>query len=69
MILDYDKNNGRVALSTKTLEGAPGEITKDMAGVFERAEATAARYHARIETERTAREAAAKDIGESCTQQ
>mmetsp|Transcript_19311 Transcript_19311/g.18643 ORF Transcript_19311/g.18643 Transcript_19311/m.18643 type:complete len:404 (+) Transcript_19311:109-1320(+) len=62
MILDHDKANGRVALSTKTLEPAPGDMLKNMENVFTQAEATAARYHERIEGERLAREAAAKDI-------
>lgn len=62
MILDHDKVNGRVALSTKALEAVPGEILKDMEGVFERAEQTAKKYHEKLELERVAREAAAKDI-------
>lgn len=62
MILDHDKVNGRVALSTKALESVPGEILKDMEGVFERAEQTAKKYHEKLELERVAREAAAKDI-------
>jgi ribosomal protein S1 len=41
MILEHDLSNGRVALSTKTLEGFPGEMCKDMAGVFSRADETA----------------------------
>lgn len=35
---------------------------KSMETVFSQAEATAARYHERLEAERQAREAAAKDI-------
>lgn len=62
MILDHDKANGRVALSTKTLEPNPGDMLKAMETVFAQADATAARYHERIEGERQAREAAAKDI-------
>jgi hypothetical protein len=62
MILDHDKANGRVALSTKTLEPAPGDMLKSMETVFAQADATAARYHERLEAERQAREAAAKDI-------
>lgn len=62
MILEHDKVNGRVALSTKALESVPGEILKDMEGVFERAEQTAKKYHEKLELERIAREAAAKDI-------
>jgi ribosomal protein S1 len=62
MILDHDKANGRVALSTKTLEPNPGDMLRNMETVFEQADATAARYHERLEAERQAREAAAKDI-------
>lgn len=62
MILDHDKVNGRVALSTKTLEPAPGDMLKDMNAVFEKAEITAKKYHERLEIERVQREAAAKDI-------
>jgi small subunit ribosomal protein S1 len=62
MIIDHDKVNGRIALSTKTLEAEPGDMLKDKAKVFEMAEQTAARYHERMEAERKAREEAAKDI-------
>lgn len=62
MILEHDKSNGRVALSTKTLEPSPGDILKDMQSVFDNAEETAKKYHERMDAERQAREAAAKDI-------
>jgi len=62
MIIDHDKVNGRIALSTKTLEPEPGDMLKDPARVFEMAEETAAKYHERMEAERRAREEAAKDI-------
>jgi small subunit ribosomal protein S1 len=62
MIIDHDKVNGRIALSTKTLEPEPGDMLKDPAMVFEKAEATAAAYHARMEDERKKREEAARDI-------
>eukprot|EP00814_Leptocylindrus_danicus_P013307 CAMPEP_0116020238 /NCGR_PEP_ID=MMETSP0321-20121206/9684_1 /TAXON_ID=163516 /ORGANISM="Leptocylindrus danicus var. danicus, Strain B650" /LENGTH=394 /DNA_ID=CAMNT_0003490903 /DNA_START=51 /DNA_END=1235 /DNA_ORIENTATION=+ len=62
MIIDHDKLNGRIALSTKTLEPEPGDMLKDSARVFELAEETAAKYHERMEAERKAREEAAKDI-------
>jgi len=62
MILDFDKSNGRVALSTKTLEANPGDMLKDMTVVFANAEETAKKYHERLEAERLARESAAKDI-------
>jgi len=62
MIIDHDKVNGRIALSTKTLEPEPGDMIKDPKKVFDMAEATAAKYHERMEAERKAREEAAKDI-------
>lgn len=62
MIIDHDKVNGRIALSTKTLEPEPGDMLKDPEAVFAKAEATAAAYHARMEAERQAREEAARDI-------
>jgi small subunit ribosomal protein S1 len=62
MILEHDKANGRVALSTKTLEVNPGDMLKDMTKVFANAEDTARKFHERMDAERKAREAAAKDI-------
>lgn len=62
MIIDHDKLNGRIALSTKTLEPEPGDMLKDSARVFELADETAAKYHERMEADRKAREEAAKDI-------
>lgn len=62
MIIDHDKVNGRIALSTKTLEPEPGDMLKDKDKVFDMAEETAAKYHERMEAERKAREEAAKDI-------
>jgi small subunit ribosomal protein S1 len=62
MIIDHDKVNGRIALSTKTLEAEPGDMLRNAELVFERAEQTAAAYHARMQAERTAREEAARDI-------
>lgn len=62
MIIDHDKVNGRIALSTKTLEAEPGDMLKDSQAVFDKAEETAAAYHARMEAERQAREDAARDI-------
>jgi small subunit ribosomal protein S1 len=62
MIIDHDKVNGRIALSTKTLEPAPGDMLKDPQMVFDKAEETAAKYHERMEVERKAREQAARDI-------
>merc|ERR1712146_31331 len=62
MIIDHDKSNGRVALSTKTLEVNPGDMLRDMNAVFEKAEETGKMFHERMDAERKAREAAAKDI-------
>lgn len=62
MIIDHDKVNGRIALSTKTLEPQPGDMLKDAARVFEMADDTAAAYHARMESERQVREESAKTI-------
>merc|ERR1711935_407272 len=62
MIIDHDKVNGRIALSTKTLEPEPGDMMKDPAAVFDMAEETAKKYHERMEQERKAREEAARDI-------
>jgi small subunit ribosomal protein S1 len=62
MIIDHDKVNGRIALSTKTLEPDLGDMLKDPQMVFEKAEETAKKYHERMEQERKAREEAARDI-------
>jgi len=62
MIIDHDKVNGRIALSTKTLEPQPGDMLRDAEKVFRLAEETAQKYHERMEAERKAREDAAKDI-------
>lgn len=62
MIIDHDKMNGRIALSTKTLEPEPGDMLRDPDKVFELADQTAVKYHERMEAERKAREEAAKDI-------
>jgi len=62
MIIDHDKVNGRIALSTKTLEPEPGDMIKNQQKVFDLAEETAKKYHERMEAERKAREEAARDI-------
>ncbi|KAJ1445712.1 hypothetical protein M885DRAFT_549071 [Pelagophyceae sp. CCMP2097] len=62
MVIDHDKANGRIALSTKTLEAEPGDMLRDPQRVYDMAEETAAKYHARIEAERVAREEAAREI-------
>ncbi|KAL7510964.1 hypothetical protein ACHAXN_007794 [Cyclotella atomus] len=62
MIIDHDKQNGRIALSTKTLEPEPGDMIKDPERVYAMADETAAKYHEQQEVERKKREASAKDI-------
>ena len=62
MIIDHDKVNGRIALSTKTLEPNPGDMLRDSAAVFAQAEESAEKYHTKMEEERKARETAARDI-------
>merc|ERR1712166_1166678 len=62
MIIDHDKVNGRIALSTKTLEPNPGDMLKNSQLVFDMAEASAEKYHTKMEEERKARESAARDI-------
>mmetsp|Transcript_12426 Transcript_12426/g.26308 ORF Transcript_12426/g.26308 Transcript_12426/m.26308 type:complete len:415 (-) Transcript_12426:260-1504(-) len=62
MIIDHDKVNGRIALSTKTLEANPGDMLRDSSKVFENAEESAVNYHAKMEHERKLRESAARDI-------
>jgi ribosomal protein S1 len=62
MIIDHDKVNGRIALSTKTLEPEPGDMLRDPASVFEKAEETAAAYHAKMEAERQQQEETARGI-------
>lgn len=62
MIIDHDKVNGRIALSTKTLEKEPGDMITDPQSVFDNAEETAKEYHRKMEEERQAREKTARDI-------
>lgn len=62
MVIDHDKAAGRIALSTKTLEPEPGDMLRDPGRVFALAPETAAKYHARVEAERIAREHAASEM-------
>lgn len=62
MIIDHDKANGRIALSTKSLEPQAGDMLRDPQAVFDQAEETAKKYHEKMEAERKARESAARDI-------
>lgn len=62
MIIDHDKANGRIALSTKTLEPEPGDMIKDPQRVYDQADETAKMYLEKQDAERKKREASAKDI-------
>lgn len=62
MVIDHDKAAGRIALSTKTLEPEPGDMLRDAEHVFALADETAAKYHARVDAEKKAREQAAKEM-------
>lgn len=62
MVLDVDQFSGKIALSTRALEVNPGDMLRDPSLVFSHAEETAAAYIARQESERLAREEAAKEI-------
>lgn len=62
MVYEVDKGTGKLAFSTKALEASPGEMLRDMTAVFNNAEENARKYMEKLENERLAREAAAKDI-------
>lgn len=62
MIINQDKEKGRISLSTKTLEPEPGDMLKNPALVYEKAEEMAERYHKRLEEERKAAADVADDI-------
>lgn len=62
MIINQDKEKGRISLSTKTLEPEPGDMIRDSAMVYEKADEMAARYHKRLEEERKAAADVADDI-------
>lgn len=62
MIINQDKEKGRISLSTKTLEPEPGDMLRDSAMVYEKADDMAARYHKRLEDERKAAADVADDI-------
>jgi small subunit ribosomal protein S1 len=62
MVLQQDKEKGRISLSTKTLEPEPGDFIRDPQMVFDRADEMCARYHARLEEERKAAADVADDI-------
>lgn len=62
MIINQDKEKGRISLSTKTLEPEPGDMIRDAQLVFDRADEMAERYHKRLEEERKAAADVADDI-------
>lgn len=62
MIINQDKEKGRISLSTKTLEPEPGDMLRDSQAVYARAEEMAERYHRRLEEERKAAADVADDI-------
>lgn len=62
MIINQDKEKGRISLSTKTLEPEPGDMLRNPELVYENADEMAARYHKRLEEERKAAADVADDI-------
>eukprot|EP00177_Eucheuma_denticulatum_P007041 GFKZ01012811.1.p1 GENE.GFKZ01012811.1~~GFKZ01012811.1.p1 ORF type:complete len:405 (+),score=75.09 GFKZ01012811.1:46-1215(+) len=62
MVINQDKEKGRISLSTKTLEPEPGDMIRNPALVYERADEMAQRYHKRLEEERKAAADVADDI-------
>ena len=56
MVLSQDKEKGRISLSTKKLEPTPGDMLRNPALVFEKADEMAATFKERI----AAAEAAAR---------
>eukprot|EP00975_Prorocentrum_lima_P042832 8997326-Prorocentrum_lima.AAC.1 len=62
MIIDHDKVNGRIALSTKTLEPEPGDMIRDPERVYDMADETARIYLEKQEAERKKREESAQNI-------
>lgn len=62
MIINQDKEKGRISLSTKTLEPEPGDMMRDPQNVYDNAEEMAARYQKRLEEERKAAADIADDI-------
>ena len=65
MVLSQDKERGRVALCTKKLEPTPGDMLRDPALVYEKAEEMAALFRDRVAAaEAAAREGAANAAAE-----
>lgn len=62
MILNQDKNKGRMSLSTKVLEEQPGDMMRNPQAVFDNAEEVAERYRAKLEEEKRASAEVAEDI-------
>eukprot|EP00190_Bangiopsis_sp_CCMP1999_P000012 CAMPEP_0198726736 /NCGR_PEP_ID=MMETSP1475-20131203/3693_1 /TAXON_ID= ORGANISM="Unidentified sp., Strain CCMP1999" /NCGR_SAMPLE_ID=MMETSP1475 /ASSEMBLY_ACC=CAM_ASM_001111 /LENGTH=345 /DNA_ID=CAMNT_0044488693 /DNA_START=174 /DNA_END=1211 /DNA_ORIENTATION=+ len=62
MILNQDKNKGRMSLSTKVLEQEPGDMVRDSQKVFDNAEEVAKKYKEKLEEERRASAEVAEEI-------
>mmetsp|Transcript_40708 Transcript_40708/g.161364 ORF Transcript_40708/g.161364 Transcript_40708/m.161364 type:complete len:130 (+) Transcript_40708:1041-1430(+) len=62
MVLNQDKNKGRMSLSTKVLENEPGDMVKDPEKVFAGAEEVAQRYREKLEAEKKASAEVAEEI-------
>jgi len=62
MVLNQDKNKGRMSLSTKVLEEQAGDMVRDHAKVFEKAEEMAEKYRNKLEEERRASAEVAEEI-------
>ena len=57
LVLTHDRERGRISLSTKKLEPTPGDMLRNPAAVFERADEMAAQFRALMkEAEAAARE-------------
>jgi len=66
MVLSYDANRGRVSLSTKKLEGEPGDMLRNPAKVFENAEKMASQFRERVAAaEAVARASTAEKVTEA----
>lgn len=66
MIMAHDRERGRLAFSTKKLEPAPGDMLKDPAKVFARAEEMAQLFKIRVAAaEQAAREEEARLLAQT----
>ncbi|KAL6757410.1 hypothetical protein V8C86DRAFT_2625499 [Haematococcus lacustris] len=62
MVLSYDRDRGRITLSTKKLEATPGDMLRDPRLVFDKAEETAEAFKSRAEAFKSL--AAATQVGD-----